>query len=188
MKCASCAAEMESSHLHGHSRERVDIDFCDPCRLVWLDPFERQQLSAHGLLDLCRKLTSKTAYGGVSLQPTLQCPRCAVTLVETHDYVLQSRVKYHRCPDGHGRLLTFTQLLREYGLVREIRARDLGRLPPRVKQFRCDGCGGAVDVTQDLKCSYCALPLAIYDPEALRRALEHARSFGVAQGKPLDGQ
>jgi hypothetical protein len=82
-----------------------------------------------------------------------------------------SRITYYRCPDGHGRLSTFVQFLREKSFVRPLTAAEIEQLRVHVAQVRCSSCGGPVNVERDAQCSYCRAPISILDADAVKRTL-----------------
>ena len=41
LACPQCAATMDSLALEGHYGQRVAIDLCAACDLLWLDELER---------------------------------------------------------------------------------------------------------------------------------------------------
>jgi hypothetical protein len=105
------------------------------------------------------------------LADSMRCPVCPARLVLTQDLQKTNRISYHRCPEGHGRLTTFFQFLREKQFVRSLSPLEIDRLKATVKQVRCSGCGAPIDVARDAACSFCRSPLSILDPAAVEKAL-----------------
>ena len=59
----------------------------------------------------------------------MQCPRCRGRLRLTHDRQRNTSFTYLRCRNGHGRLTTFFDFLREKDFVKPLTAQQLADLP-----------------------------------------------------------
>jgi len=101
----------------------------------------------------------------------LDCPVCNTALVNTSDLGKGGRFSYHRCPDGHGRAIAFTQFLREKNFIRTLQPHEIATLSVTVKQIRCSSCGGPVDLVNDTACKHCGSPISVLDDAAVERAL-----------------
>jgi hypothetical protein len=101
----------------------------------------------------------------------MACPHCRGRLALTQDVQRTNRFTYHRCPNGHGRLTTFIQFLREKQFVRSLSQPEIESLRATVKQVRCSGCGATVDLARDAACGYCRSPIAVLDAVAVEKAL-----------------
>jgi hypothetical protein len=92
-------------------------------------------------------------------------------LVTTSDLAKGGRFSYHRCPNGHGRAIAFTQFLREKNFIRTLQPPEIAALSVTVKQIRCSSCGGPVDLVSDTACTHCGSPISVLDDAAVERAL-----------------
>ncbi|MCC6243597.1 MAG: hypothetical protein IT353_12200 [Gemmatimonadaceae bacterium] len=177
---------MESRHLARHLHGEVVIDVCWSCHAMWFDQFESTQLTPDAVLSLFRQIHEHGTQPPRPLALSLRCPRCTTVLVPTHDIQKHARLHYFRCPDGHGRLITFMEFLREKSFVRPLSLPEIEQLRRSVTQVRCSSCGAAVSVERDAACPYCRAPLSILDAEAVDKALaalseaEHRRSHPQA--------
>ena len=104
--------------------------------------------------------------------------------METSDLQRNTRFTFFRCPHAHGRFLTYYQFLRAKNFVRTLNAREMAELRTRVRQVNCSNCGAPVDVEHGVACAFCRTPVAILDPDQVRRALEELAS--EARRRPPD--
>lgn len=149
----------------------LDIDLCWDCHAIWFDQFESTALAPKSVIELFRRIHEHRDRPARPLADAMGCPVCSARLVFTQDLLKSNRINYHRCPNGHGRLTTFLQFLREKQFVRTLSATEIERLRASVKQVRCSGCGAPVDLEREPACAYCRSPVSILDPEAVERAL-----------------
>jgi Zn-finger nucleic acid-binding protein len=147
------------------------IDVCWDCRALWFDPFESTSLAPKSVIELFRLIHEHRDQPARPLADSMQCPVCAARLVLTQDLQKTNRISYHRCPEGHGRLTTFFQFLREKQFVRSLAPAEIESLKATVTQVRCSGCGAPVDIGKDAACGYCRAPLSILDAQAVQKAL-----------------
>jgi Zn-finger nucleic acid-binding protein len=171
LACSNCGAAMEHHGFPRHVHGDVEIDVCWSCHVIWFDQYESAQLSPAAVIALFRLIHEHREQAPRALAGTLICPRCSATLALTHDMQRSNRLRYHRCPDGHGRLISFMQFLREKSFVRSLSAPEIESLKASVSQVRCSSCGAVIDLARDTACSYCRAPLAILDAEAVNKAL-----------------
>jgi predicted RNA-binding Zn-ribbon protein involved in translation (DUF1610 family) len=187
--CPSCGARMQSHVLHGHSTERVTVDACFPCHVLWLDGHESLQLSAGGTLDLCRLIARHAEGPRQALAQRFACPRCRSALAHTHDLTRSGRFTYHRCAAGHGRMTPFFDFLREKHFVRTLTQAEVARMRQFIREVRCSSCGAAVNIERDAKCGHCGTALAMLDPQAVEKAvaaLSNAERMRVAATADAD--
>jgi DNA-directed RNA polymerase subunit RPC12/RpoP len=187
--CPSCGARMQSHVLHGHSTERITVDVCFPCHVLWLDGHESVELSAGGTLELCRLIGRNAAGPRQALAQRFACPRCRKTLAHTHDLTRSGRFTYHRCASGHGRMTPFFDFLREKHFVRTLTQTEIARMRQFIREVRCSSCGAAVHIERDAKCGHCGTALAMLDPQAVEKAvaaLAKAERTRVAAAAPGD--
>ena len=149
----------------------VDLDLCFPCHAIWFDPYESTALTPGAVIALFREIQSHPGQPPRPLADRCRCPKCRKVLVLAHDMQRANRMTYYRCADGHGRLSTFVQFLREKSFVRSLNAAEIDQLRVHVAQVRCSSCGGPVNVERDAQCGYCRAPIAILDADAVKRTL-----------------
>ncbi len=171
MRCASCHGEMEALSFQSHIGTAVTIDACWPCHLIWFDQLESTSLSPGSVIDLFKRIHAarKTPRGIVGMQPA--CPICATTLTPTNDFARGGRFTYHRCSKGHGRLISFTQFLREKNFIRSLLPGEIATLSVTVKQIRCSSCGGPISLEHDPSCRHCGSAISVLDEAAVEKAL-----------------
>jgi len=149
---------------------RVEIDLCFDCRGIWFDRYESTQLAPGAVIELFGVIHAQSG-DPRPLGERLPCPRCHRALALTHDLQRSTRFTYYRCASGDGRFTTFYQFLREKQFVREMTPAEVDRLKAQVSQVKCSGCGAPIDLARDAQCRYCHMPLAILDPDAVRKTL-----------------
>ena len=92
-------------------------------------------------------------------------------LKSTTDLAKGGRFSYSRCANGHGRLISFTQFLREKNFIRSLQPHEIAALSVRVKQIRCSSCGGPVNLESDKACTHCGSAISVLDEAAVEQAL-----------------
>lgn len=147
------------------------VDACWDCHALWFDPFESTALAPKSVIELFRLIHEHRGRPARPLADSMKCPVCAARLVLTQDLQKTNRISYHRCPQGHGRLTSFFQFLREKQFVRSLAPAEIESLKATVKQVRCSACGAPVDLGKDAACGYCRSPVSILDEEAVQKAL-----------------
>ena len=149
----------------------VEIDSCFACHVLWFDQYESAQLTPGAVIELFREIHAHQDQAPRPLADECRCPQCRGRLKLTHDIQRTNRIAYYRCLEGHGRLTTFVQFLREKNFVRSLTAPEVERLRASVTQVRCSSCGAPVSLARDTACGYCRAPIAILDADAVARAL-----------------
>jgi Zn-finger nucleic acid-binding protein len=162
---------MQSRTLERRLQGRVEVDVCFGCRAFWFDSYESSQLAPAAVIELFRAIHEAGGEPQRPLGGAMRCPRCRGLLQLTHDLQRTTRITYYRCTEGHGRLTTFYQFLREKQFVRELSPAEVEGLRAKVGQVRCAGCGAPIDLARDAACSYCHMPLAVLDADAVRTTL-----------------
>lgn len=178
MKCPNCLASMTQrsfERLYGRS---MTLDLCHACQGIWFDDQELLQLSPGATLELLSAIAGESGAARQPLKTSLTCPRCARTLVETHDAQRNTRFWYSRCPEGHGRYLAFFQFLRAKNFVRALAAHEIEELRAHIRQVNCANCGAPIDVEQGAVCGFCRTPIAMLDPDQVRKAVAHLQKAG----------
>lgn len=168
LKCTHCSGPMRALVLEGHYGQRVEVDLCAPCHLLWIDDFESVRLSGLGWISLLRQMHAESAAGqGRALQLPLSCPRCASMLKPVRNLSRFGRTAAHECPKKHGYFQTFALLLAERGLVRPLSPRDRKTLLTEAAAPTCLNCGAPVVAASTDSCSHCASPLVALDLQRL---------------------
>lgn len=162
---------MNRQSLERKPTGEVELDLCFDCHAIWFDQYESAQLTPGAVLALFRTIHGHRDAPRRPVADNLRCPMCRVKLQLTHDIQRTNRLSYYRCPEGHGRLTTFFQFLREKNFVRSLTGAEISRLKAHVAQVRCSGCGAPVDLARDSQCTYCRSPISILDAEAVKKTL-----------------
>jgi hypothetical protein len=149
----------------------LSLDLCFDCRAIWFDQFESAQLAPGAVIGLFRLINEQRDRPMHPLGDRLACPHCSSMLKLTNDLQRSNRIVYHRCVQGHGRLSSFMQFLREKNFVRSLTGPEIARLRERVSQVRCSGCGAPVDLSRDAACAYCRSPVAVLDADAVAKTI-----------------
>jgi Zn-finger nucleic acid-binding protein len=168
--CPACGGPTREDAYEGHYGRSVTIDVCDGCQGLWFDGAELLQLSPAGTVALFRAMTDLPA-SARPIAAAPRCPRCRAPLLDTSDLLQTTRFRYLRCPEGHGRYMTFFQFLRAKQFVRTPSAGELRSLREQVRQVNCSNCGAPVDLEREAACAHCRTPIAVIDPEQLGRTL-----------------
>ena len=183
MDCPNCRKPMaphEAERLYGHGT--LALDLCRLCLAVWFDDKELLQISPSAAIQLLGEFAKEDGGTRTPIQPSLACPRCARPLVETHDRQRSTRFWYHRCPAGHGRFMTSYQFLRAKDFVRPLSETEMAELRQHIRHVNCANCGAPVDIDRDAVCGFCRTPVAIVDPDQVRKVLERQRKTEQAAG------
>lgn len=172
---------METQRLDGQLGRDVEIDLCDPCQSLWFDSFENLQLTPGSTLAIFRLIGEHVKRPAVRDGDVVKCPRCRARLRRTQDLHRATRFEYFRCPNGHGRLVTFFDFLKEKDFVRPLTPQQLADLRKNVQIINCSNCGGPVDLSKTSACAHCGSPLSMLDinqAEALVAQLKAADRTG----------
>jgi len=170
--CPGCATAMRRQVFGRKPLGTVEVDICMGCQAIWFDRFESSQLTAGAILELFRLVKEASQAKPRAASGPSHCPRCHRVLELTHDLQRTNRFTYMRCPEWHGRFITFLQFLREKQFVRSLSHGEIARLRATVAQVRCSSCGAPVDIEKGAECEYCHAPLAILDADAVKRTLD----------------
>lgn len=148
----------------------LEINACAACNLFWFDKSESVRLAPRAVLGLFEYI-GRRAGTHKPLATNFDCPRCGARLAATRDLQRTTQFTYWRCPDDHGRLITFHQFLREKNFIRAPAPAELAKLRATVRQIACSQCGAPIDLAKDTACTHCAAPVALIDPEGVAKAL-----------------
>jgi hypothetical protein len=130
------------------------------------------------VLELFRIVGEAGGGARAPLADDARCPRCDLQLVRTFDQQRQSRFEYRRCPEGHGRLTSFFNFLREKNFLQPLSAAQIEDLRRNLRSINCSNCGAPVDLVKSTACAHCQSPLSILDvgqAERLVAALQQRR-------------
>ena len=162
---------MENVALASHIGTPVEVDVCTPCHVIWFDHMESTSLSPGSVIEMFKRIHAARDSGCNLLKMVVACPRCDTSLKNTIDLAKGGRFSYSRCSNGHGRLITFAQFLREKNFIRSLQPHEISALSVKVKQIRCSSCGGPINLETDQACRHCGAAISILDDAAVEKAL-----------------
>ena len=162
---------MEPVDLQTHLGMAVTIDACWPCHLIWFDQLESTSLSPGSVIELFKRIHAVREVSRNLVSMQTKCPICSTALQNTSDIAKGGRFAYSRCANGHGRLIAFTQFLREKNFIRSLQPNEIAALSVRVKQIRCSSCGGSINLETDNACTHCGSAISVLDDAAVEKAL-----------------
>jgi Zn-finger nucleic acid-binding protein len=165
--CPACSSPMTEHTFEGHYGRTVLIDLCSGCNGLWFDAMESHQLTPGATLRLFRQMGQAVSQANRPMGARKPCPRCHRQLTRALDKQRSTTFEDFRCPDGHGRYMTFVSFLRAKNFVRDLTPAEVNELRRHVRSIKCASCGGAVDITKESACSYCRAPIAMLDPDQL---------------------
>lgn len=171
LACGNCGQPMRLLALAGHYGQRVEIDLCPPCHLVWFDAVESARLAGPGLLALIGEMAAAQALAHLPARPGMACPRCRGALRQVHNRTRWGRSIQLECGQRHGAWQSFAQFLGERGLLRPMSSADRQRAVRRDGTLHCVNCGGAVGAS-DAACPWCQSVPSLVDVARLARALD----------------
>jgi rubrerythrin len=156
-------AQRSFEELYGRT---VTIDICNTCQGFWFDGTELLRLSPGATLELFRAIAGSGPAAAGQPGPHA-CPRCNAALAASSDLQNTTRFFFERCPDGHGRYMTFFQFLRAKSFVRSLNDTEVRQLRDAVQQVNCSNCGAPLDIERSASCAHCRTPVSIIDPKQL---------------------
>jgi Zn-finger nucleic acid-binding protein len=154
---------MHEETFDGHLGRGVVIDSCFSCQSFWFDARESLSLTPGSTLRLFARIGEHVTRTKASEADASKCPRCRARLRQTHDMQRATRFQYLRCPNGHGRFISFFEFLREKDFIRPLTPAQLVALRRNVQIINCSNCGAPVDLARGGACAHCASPLSILD-------------------------
>jgi len=149
--------------LAGHVGTTVAIDVCQPCQVFWFDARESLQLSPAATLQLFRLIGDHQAGERRALSGDARCPRCSLRLKPVHDLQRRTRFQYRRCPQDHGRLITFFDFLKEKNFITPMSDAQVEQLRRHVASVNCSNCGASIDLLTSSACGHCGSALSMID-------------------------
>lgn len=162
---------MERVAHASHIGTPVEIDICAPCHVIWFDHLESTSLSPGSVIELFKSIHAARNEARNTVKMVIACPLCTNTLKNTSDIAKGGRFSYSRCANGHGRLISFTQFLREKNFIRSLQPYEISALAVKVKQIRCSSCGGPINLETDNACRHCGAAISVLDEAAVEKAL-----------------
>lgn len=182
---------MAEHTFDGHLGRVFVIDVCEPCQSIWFDGRESLALSPASTLSMFRIIGEHVAKPQLSDADAAKCPRCRGRLRRTSDMQRATRFEYFRCPNGHGRLTTFFDFLKEKDFIRPLTPQQIAELRQNVQMVNCSNCGAAVDLATTGACVHCGSPLSMLDMQQAERLVEQLRAADrsdqpIAPALPLE--
>jgi endogenous inhibitor of DNA gyrase (YacG/DUF329 family) len=182
---------MPEETLDGRNGRPVSINLCHPCQAFWFDTHESLSLTPGSTLSLFRLIGEHSARRTTQGARAPGCPRCQAPLRRTHDMQRTTRFEYLKCPNGHGRLTSFFDFLREKDFIRPLTAAQIAELRHNVQTVNCSNCGGPVDLNDGSACGHCGSPLSMLDLKQAEAMVAQLRDADRGKGTidpalPLD--
>lgn len=166
---------MQPQIVSGHMGREIEIELCDPCQAIWFDARENLQLTPGATLALFRVIGEHVAKPALQDGDIAKCPRCNAQLRRTQDMQRTTRFEYFRCPNGHGRLTTFFDFLKEKDFIRPLTPQQIAELRRNVQVINCSNCGGPIDLAKTSACAHCGSPLSMLDMQQAERLVTQLR-------------
>jgi hypothetical protein len=176
---------MQEHTLDSHLGRSVVIDLCQPCQSLWLDGRESLALTPGATLSLFRIIGERTSKPHISEADGGKCPRCRGRLRKTHDMQRATRFEYFKCPNGHGRLTTFFDFLKEKDFIRPLTPQQIAELRRSVQSVNCSNCGAPIDLANATACTHCGSALSMLDIKQAAALVEQLRDAD-RPGKTVD--
>jgi hypothetical protein len=176
---------MQEHALEAHHGRTVTIDLCEPCQSFWFDERESLQLSPAATLVLFRIIGERVARPAWRDADIVKCPRCSGRLRRTRDLQRSTRFEYFKCPNQHGRLISFFEFLKEKDFIKPLSPQQLAALRQHVQTVHCSNCGAAIDLAQASACTHCGSPLSLLDITQAEKVVQRLRDADPG-GRNLD--
>jgi hypothetical protein len=177
---------MNALSLEGHQGRSVTIDLCHPCQAFWFDGYESLQLAPGSVLRLFRDIGERARTAASALSDRSACPRCGLRLVPTHDRQRQTAFEYLRCPQRHGRLISFFNFLREKDFIRPLSPAQIDELRKSVQSVNCSNCGAPVDLAAGSACAHCGSALSMLDLGQAEALVARLRGAAAPAAREID--
>lgn len=176
LACPACSTVMDEHRFEGNYGRQVVIDLCYPCRRIWFDGLELLHLSPGSTVRLLALVHEHRAEERPLPAGTGRCPRCRKGLAPTADMQRGTRFHYGRCPEDHGRFISFFEFLRAKNFIRPLSAGEIAELRQRLHVVACSNCGAPIDIDRGAACEYCRAPLSMLDAGQLERTVAELRA------------
>ena len=177
---------MHQETFDGHLGRSVVIDICHSCQCFWFDTRESVSLTPGSTLALFRVIGEKLTRPQHSNADVARCPRCKGRLRRTQDMQRATRFEYLNCPNGHGRLISFFDFLREKDFIRPLTPQQIAGLRENVGSVNCANCGGPVDLSKSAACSHCGTPLSMLDMKQAEKLVAQLQKAEARASQPVD--
>ena len=181
VECPRCGASMEEETFDGHLGRSVAIDICHACQSFWFDTRESVSLSPGSTLALFRVIGEKLTRPQHTNSDLAKCPRCKGRLRRTQDMQRATRFEYLNCPNGHGRLISFFDFLREKDFIRPLSAAQVEELRRNVQTVNCSNCGAPIDLAAGETCTHCGSALSMLDMQRAGALVDELQRAGEAR-------
>ena len=176
---------MQEHTFDGHLGRALVIDLCEPCQSFWFDGRESLQLSPAATLSLFRIIGERAARPMLREADVATGPRCSGRLRRTRDMQRATRFEYFKCPNEHGRLISFLDFLKEKDFIKPLTSTQITELRQHVQIVNCSNCGAAIDLANGSACPHCRSPLSMLDLAQAGKVVEQLRSADRT-GQPVD--
>jgi Zn-finger nucleic acid-binding protein len=186
VECPRCGSAMHEETFDGHLDRSVAIDICHACQCFWFDARESVSLTPGSTLTLFRIIGEKLTRPQHSNADLARCPRCKGRLRRTQDMQRATRFEYLNCPNGHGRLISFFDFLREKDFIRPLTAQQIAELRQNVGSVNCANCGGPVDLNKGASCSHCGTALSMLDMKQAEKLVAQLQKAEDRASQPVD--
>jgi Zn-finger nucleic acid-binding protein len=177
---------MQEERFDAHLGRRVAIDICHVCQSFWFDAYESSTLTPGSTLSLFRIIGEKIAKPQRANGDLAKCPRCKGRLRRTHDMQRATKFEYLSCPNGHGRLTTFLDFLREKDFIRPLTAQQVDELRKNVQSVNCANCGAPVNLTATSACTHCGSALSMLDLKQAEKLVAQLQKAEDRAHQPID--
>jgi Zn-finger nucleic acid-binding protein len=185
MNCPRCATPMQTHVLDGHLGREVEVDVCEACQSVWFDMRENLQLTPGATLGMFRLIGERVRRASPQDRDLAKCPRCQAQLRRTQDMQRATRFEYFRCPNDHGRLITFFDFLKEKDFVKPLTPAQIIELRSNVDTINCSNCGAPIDLAKGSECGHCGSALSMLDLQHAERLVTQLKNADRTD-KPVD--
>jgi hypothetical protein len=177
---------MEEATFDSHHGRSVAIDICHTCQSFWFDTRESVALTPGATLALFRVIGDKLTRPRHTDSELAKCPRCKGRLRRTQDMQRATRFEYLNCANGHGRLVSFFDFLREKDFIRPLTPQQIAELRENVGSVNCANCGGPVDLSKGAACSHCGTPLSMLDMKQAEKLVAQLQKAEDRIHQPID--
>ena len=177
---------MQEETFDGHLGRPVVIDICHACQSFWFDVRESVALTPGSTLALFRIIGEKLTRPQHTDSELARCPRCKGRLRRTHDIQRTTKFEYLNCPNGHGRLTTFFDFLREKDFIRPLTPQQIAELRQSVGTVNCANCGGPVDLAKGGTCVHCGSALCMLDMKQAEALVAQLQKAEDRSNQPVD--
>ena len=181
LPCPNCFSQMEPIGVRHTYGQKVDIDICTRCHLVFFDKHEHRGLSAHAVLVLIErfKINPICESGPDSHLPI--CPRCGGDQSLIHDSTIHGAFRSHRCKRCETFTIKAVEFLRMMGVVEKVPDGELEQTDLVAHPRQCESCGAPAGPAHEA-CSFCGLPPLRFDRIVLTKLFasldkEHKRAL-----------